>query len=77
MNGTSVTIGGNHGHVLVVAKEDVVAGVDKSYNIEGTALHYHSVTITAAEFAQLAANTTITTESSFDGHSHTITVMCV
>jgi hypothetical protein len=76
MNGTNVVIGANHGHVLVVSKADVMAGVAKTYHIQGTSLHDHTVTITAAQFAMLAANTSISTTSSTDGHSHPITVMC-
>jgi hypothetical protein len=76
MNGTTVVIGTNHGHALVVSKADVAAGVAKTYNIQGTSLHPHSVMITAAQFAMLAANTSITTMSSDDGHAHSVTVSC-
>lgn len=76
MNGTAVVIGANHGHVLVVSQADVAAGVAKTYSIQGTSLHDHTVTITDAEFAMLAANTSISTVSSNDGHSHPITVSC-
>jgi hypothetical protein len=73
-----VTITANHGHVLIVSKADVMAGVDKTYDIMGTALHTHSVTITAAMFATLAANTAggVMTTSSVTLHSHPITVVC-
>ena len=76
MNGTVVTIAGNHGHVLVVSKADVAAGIDKTYNIQGVALHDHTVTVTAAQFAMLAANTSISTVSSPTVHTHGITVTC-
>jgi hypothetical protein len=77
MNGTSVAIGSNHGHTLVVSKEDVAAGVDKSYDITGTSDHPHTVMITAAQFAMLEQNTSITTVSSTDDlHSHSIKVSC-
>ena len=76
-NGTSVNILGNHGHVLVVSMADVSAGVDKTYDIMGTAAHTHSVTITVAQFAMLATNHSITTNSSItSSHSHGILVMC-
>jgi hypothetical protein len=76
-NGTISTIGSNHGHVLVVSKTEVAAGVPKTYDIQGTASHTHSVTVTAAMFTMLKSNTTIMTTSTNDsGHSHPITVMC-
>ena len=76
-NGTTSVITQNHGHVLVVTQEDIAAGVDKTYDIMGTALHTHSVTITAAQFAMLAQNMSATTTSSVaTSHSHGIVVMC-
>lgn len=76
MNGTTATIAFNHGHVLVVSKEDIAAGVDKTYDITGSSLHAHSVTITAAMFADLAQNTNIMTVSTTNVHAHDITVVC-
>src|SRR5690242_13655428 len=52
-DGTTSVIADNHGHVLVVTKDDVAAGADKAYDIQGTSDHPHTVTITAAMFAQL------------------------
>jgi len=76
-NGTATpVIGGNHGHVLVVAKADITAGVAKTYDIKGTATHSHTVTLSAANFTALTSNTVVMTVSSTDGHNHTITVMC-
>jgi hypothetical protein len=76
MNGTIVAIAGNHGHVLVVSKADVAAGAQKMYSIQGGSLHDHIVTLTTADFAQLAANASVSTVSSSAGHTHTITVTC-
>jgi hypothetical protein len=77
LNGTVSTIGANHGHVLMVSKADVAAGVDKTYDIHGTANHTHSVTVSAAMFTTLQSNTAVTTVSSTNsGHNHPITVMC-
>lgn len=78
-NGTNVTIGSNHGHVLVVSAADVAAGTDKTYDIQGTSAHSHSVTVTAANFASLQSNPSMTvmlTSTSGGGHTHTITIMC-
>jgi len=77
-NGTNVTIASNHGHVMMVSKGDVAAGVDKTYDITGTASHSHSVTITAALFAKLATNMSVMATSTVgNGHTHDITVVCV
>jgi hypothetical protein len=69
----------NHGHVLVIPVADITAGVDKTYDIRGSAPHNHQVTVTAADFATLASNGTppgiVSTD--FFGHTHTITLICV
>jgi hypothetical protein len=75
-NGTTVTISANHGHTLTVSKADVTAGVDKTYDITGGALHSHSVTVTGAQFAMLAANTTVMVTSTVAGHTHSVTIAC-
>ena len=76
-DGTTVAIAQNHGHVLVVTIADIQAGTDRTYDIRGHATHTHSVTITAAQFAQLAADHGIMTVSTTNaGHSHEILVMC-
>jgi hypothetical protein len=76
-NGTAVTILTNHGHVMMVSKADVAAGVDKTYDIMGTADHTHSVTVTAANFATLATNQMVMQESTVtDAHMHGIQIVC-
>jgi hypothetical protein len=71
------TIDANHGHVLVVSMDDARVGVNKVYDITGTATHSHSVTITPAMFTMLRAGMTImTTSTTNSGHSHGITVIC-
>jgi hypothetical protein len=77
-DGTTAAIASNHGHALTVTKADVAAGVDKTYDIQGTSAHTHSVTISAAMFAQLAANMEADTASTVTlGHDHVIAVTCV
>lgn len=76
-NTTSSQISANHGHALTVPIADVMAGVDKMYNIKGASAHPHMITITAAQFAMIKANTAITVTSSNDaGHTHDVTVTC-
>ena len=71
------TIAANHGHVLTVTAADAAAGVDKTYDIMGTATHTHSVTITAAMFATLETGVVIASTSTVtNSHQHDITVIC-
>jgi len=75
--GTNVNIAGNHGHSLTVSVADINAGVDKTYNIEGSATHPHQVTVTAANFNSLKSNSSILITSSVNSdHSHSVTVSC-
>lgn len=79
-NGTTASIGDNHGHTLSVPRADVMAGTQKVYPIEGTADHTHNVTVTPAMFAMLQSNTAImvnSTTGGIDAHTHNITIMCV
>ena len=81
-NGTKATIETNHGHVLVVSKQDVMDAAEKSYDIQGTADHSHSVTISEDMFATLAGDHAVMTTSStnnsatYGTHSHAIMVAC-
>ena len=76
-NGTSTVISSNHGHVLAVSAADVEAGVEKTYDISGTAGHMHEVTLSAAHFAMLQGNDSITVQSTSSGdHTHAVTVNC-
>ena len=78
-NGTAITIDANHGHVLMVTSSDVNAGADKTYDITGTALHSHMVTVTAADFARLQSNanaSVMVTSTLGSAHTHSITILC-
>ncbi len=76
-NGTNSVIGSNHGHNLTVSRADVQAGSERTYSIQGTSGHDHSVTLTAADFNNLQNNQNISVSSTNnDGHTHTVTVRC-
>lgn len=78
-NGTSSAISANHGHNLTVSKEDVQAGTEKSYSIQGSSPHSHTVTLTASHFTSLKSNNSITVSSTSgdsDNHTHSVTVSC-
>ncbi|HEY0250835.1 MAG TPA: hypothetical protein VGC41_04880, partial [Kofleriaceae bacterium] len=75
-----VMIADNHPHAphaLVVPSADILAGVDKTYDIQGMANHNHQITITAAEFAMLQAGGTIMDTSTIGlCHTHVVTTSC-
>lgn len=68
-------IGSNHGHGgAVITAAQLAAPSAVSLDIRGAADHPHTVTLTEAEVAAIAANTRVSKESSSDtGHSHTVT----
>lgn len=78
-NGTDTNISANHGHEVMVSKEDVDAAVEKTYNLSeaSTDQHIHQITITSAQFASLKSNSEITVSStSNSGHTHSVNVKC-
>lgn len=76
-NGAAGTISSNHGHSLSVSANDVQAGIEKTYTIQGTSVHDHSITLTAANFTTLASGQALgVTSTTGDGHTHIITVFC-
>lgn len=76
-NGTNAAIGTNHGHTLTVSKEDVTAGAQKTYSIQGSSEHDHQVTLSEANFNDLKDNKAITvTSTSGGGHTHSVNVSC-
>lgn len=77
-NGASASsISGNHGHNLIVSSADVNAGVEKTYTIDGSSGHSHSVTVTAANFNTLKSNQQISVNSTTgNGHMHSVTISC-
>ena len=73
----TASIGGNHGHTLVVSQADLAAGVEKSYNIQGSSAHPHTVLVTSAMFTTLKSSRTLqTTSTSNSSHTHSVTVSC-
>jgi hypothetical protein len=74
---TSVQIGSNHSHIMMIEAGDVEAATTKEYDITGGADHPHTVRITAAQFATLKETGTLMVTSSNDGHSHSIRVRCL
>ena len=48
------TISANHGHVLTILGSDLTTPRDRTYNIQGSSDHTHSVMFTAAQMQMLA-----------------------
>lgn len=75
--GCAATIAANHGHVLTIAAADLTSLVDKTYDIQGTADHTHSVTFTAAQLAQLKAGNPVSVMTTTTlAHNHAIDERC-
>lgn len=77
-NGANATsISSNHGHSLMVSKSDIDDAADKTYSIQGTSGHDHTIVVTAANFDTLKSTKSIKIESSRDSsHRHDVTVSC-
>jgi len=74
-NATAIT--SNHGHSLTVSKADIDAGLEKTYSIQGTSGHDHTIIVSADNFNTLRTSKTIKIESSRDNsHRHNVTVTC-
>ena len=70
-------IAANHGHTLVIATADLDSLTDKTYNIQGTAAHNHTVTLTVAQLRTLKAGTAVSvTSSTTAAHEHAVTTTC-
>lgn len=72
---------GNHGHVLKIPAADFASGTPSGpYSIKGTAAHDHTVTLTAAQLADIAAKKNVTVTSSLNtpggDHQHDVTIVC-
>jgi hypothetical protein len=74
----TVEIGTNHGHELEVPLADVMAAVEVTYDIQGTSMHPHSVTLTVDDFMMLQQGMQVIVESTAGGmgHTHQVTVSC-
>ena len=71
------TIADNHGHTLTVPQADVTAGTARTYDIQGTSPHAHTVSLSAADFGLLSTTgTVIVTSSTGNAHTHMVTVRC-
>lgn len=64
----------NHGHVAVVTSAQLAAGGAVTLDIQGSATHSHSVTLSATEVVQVRDGVRVVkTSTTGDGHTHTVT----
>lgn len=67
-------ISANHGHIATIHAVDIANGKGFALDIRGTATHTHSVTLSDADIAAVAANQRVArVSSSSGGHDHTVT----
>jgi hypothetical protein len=67
----------NHGHSMSVSAADEMAGAAKTYSIQGSSAHNHTVELSAEDFADLAAGKVVVVTSSTEAsHSHDVTITC-
>ncbi len=77
-SGCTDTIAANHGHTLVIATADLDSATDKVYDIQGGAVHSHTVTLTVAQLRALKSGATVNvTSSTTAAHDHGVTILCV
>jgi hypothetical protein len=72
-------IAGNHAppgdHVLTIPIADIMAGVEKTYNARGNAMHDHFIKVTAADFTTLKSGG-IVKKNSCSGGDHQFLLSC-
>ncbi|HEX5687022.1 MAG TPA: hypothetical protein VFY73_23665 [Ideonella sp.] len=74
---SGTAIAGNHGHVLTIPAADLNSLTDKTYSIQGSAGHDHTVTLTAAQLASLKAGQNVAVNSTtVSAHMHVVTANC-
>ena len=74
------TVTNNHGHVVKVTKAQIDAGVDLTLNIQGTADHSHTLTLTSDHLQTLKSGGMIhmgleTAEGGSPLHTHVVMFM--
>jgi hypothetical protein len=75
--GCTDTIAANHGHVLTIAATDLDSATDKVYDIQGSADHSHTVTLTVANLRALKAGTMVSLVTSTTlAHEHNVSIQC-
>ncbi len=69
-------ISDNHAHEAVVDPEHIETGGTRTYDIQASADHNHTFTLTQADFDSLQAGNTVVVTTSATDHTHEITLAC-
>jgi hypothetical protein len=71
VNACEIVVGGRDEHEFIIPMAHMIARVDRTYDIQGLSGHTHTVTITAADFKELASGKQVSIQSSVtDAHTH-------
>jgi hypothetical protein len=72
--GREGTVSANHGHSAVIAAAELAAANAVNLAIRGAADHPHTVSLTAADVAGIAAGQRVSrTSTAEEGHTHVVT----
>jgi hypothetical protein len=75
VNVCQIEIGGKDDHEFAITAADMTAKAERAYDIQGVAVHTHTVRISAEGFERLARGEALTvTASPGDGHTHVVFV---
>lgn len=68
----------NHGHTINVPVGDLTSSTAKSYAIQGTSMHNHTVVLEPQDFADLKAGLSVKKTSDTGGqtHDHDVAILC-
>jgi hypothetical protein len=67
-------VSANHGHVATITGAQITTGSAVSLNIQGTATHPHTVSVSQSQLSALSNRQSVTITSSTDnGHTHDVT----
>jgi hypothetical protein len=70
----SGSVSANHGHVATITAAQITTGNAVSLNIQGTATHPHTLSISQSDLTTLRNRQPVTSTSSTDnGHTHSVT----
>jgi hypothetical protein len=71
-------IGKNHGHAFPIGVADVLAGVEKTYDLSGSSGHRHLVTVTPNDFSAVRRGERVRLASTKEGgHIHRLMLECM
>ncbi len=78
-NGALGNIAENHGHTLTIPKEDIDEAVEKTYELQGSSDHTHTITVTTQDYTALKNGSTMAVDiytSTDNDHRHSVILLC-